>query len=38
MKAGETMAGRKTIHRLEKKFSILQQKQEQTMAKIRQEM
>ena len=38
MKEGETMAGRKTIHRLEKKFSILQQKQEQTMAKIRQEM
>lgn len=32
------MAGTKTIHRLEKKFSILQQKQEQTMAKIRQEM
>lgn len=38
MKEGEPMAGRKTIHRLEKKFSILQQKQEQTMAKIRQEM
>jgi len=32
------MAGRKTIHRLEQKFSVLQQKQEQTMAKIRQEM
>ncbi|MGE1063604.1 hypothetical protein NXG27_13415 [Megasphaera paucivorans] len=32
------MAGTKTLHRLEKKFSFLQQKQEQTMAKIRQEM
>lgn len=32
------MAGAKTLHRLEKKFSFLQQKQEQTMAKIRQEM
>ncbi|WP_196591946.1 hypothetical protein [Pectinatus frisingensis] len=32
------MAGTKAIHRLEKKFSFLQQKQEQTMAKIRQEM
>lgn len=32
------MAGTKTIHRLEKKFSFLQQKQEETMAKIRQEM
>ena len=32
------MAGTKTLHRLEKKFSFLQQKQEETMAKIRQEM
>ena len=32
------MAGAKTLHRLEKKFSFLQQKQEQTMAKIRQEI
>ena len=32
------MAGTKTIHRLEKKFSFLQQKQEETIAKIRQEM
>ena len=32
------MAGTKAIHRLEKKFSFLQQKQEETMAKIRQEM
>ena len=32
------MAGTKNLHRLEKKFSFLQQKQEQTMAKIRQEM
>ena len=32
------MAGTKTLHRLEKKFSFLQQKQEQTIAKIRQEM
>lgn len=32
------MTGTKTLHRLEKKFSFLQQKQEQTMAKIRQEM
>ena len=32
------MAGAKTIHRLEKKFSVLQQRQEETMAKIRQEM
>ena len=32
------MAGTKTLHRLEKKFSFLQQKQEETMAKMRQEM
>lgn len=32
------MAGTKAIHRLEKKFSFLQQKQEETMAKIRQEI
>ena len=32
------MAGTKTIYRLEKKFSFLQQKQEETIAKIRQEM
>ena len=32
------MAGTKTIHRSEKKFSFLQQKQEETIAKIRQEM
>ena len=32
------MAGSKTLHRLEKKFSFLQQKQEETMAKMRQEM
>ena len=32
------MAGTKTLHRLEKKFSFLQQKQEETIAKIRQEM
>lgn len=32
------MTGTKTLHRLEKKFSFLQQKQEETMAKIRQEM
>ena len=32
------MAGTKTLHRLEKKFSFLQQKQAQTIAKIRQEM
>lgn len=32
------MSGAKTIHRLEKKFSVLQQRQEETMAKIRQEM
>ena len=32
------MAGTKSLHRLEKKFSFLQQKQEETIAKIRQEM
>lgn len=32
------MAGTKTLYRLEKKFSFLQQKQEETIAKIRQEM
>ena len=32
------MAGTKSLHRLEKKFSFLQQKQEETLAKIRQEM
>lgn len=32
------MTGTKTLHRLEKKFSFLQQKQEETIAKIRQEI